>query len=289
MPEQEVKEPSRLQIPSLLARRFVQEYEAMLAAYAPVEQLELTDHLLMMMEQLSGYASERDEQYYLLFQKQEDTLLQKYGSRFHAYRNQNFYVYFDFDQVLSEKEIYTDEQYNALDEQAVRPGEVLAFISMCRNVLFRHRTNLYLQDVGKDPQEVALQGNVDNKVTETEDGQDKDMTKARQLLTIYYLLKTALGIEARDSGSVSSVARFIHLLTGTKFTTIQNSDIYKKYLRMPNYKKDGQLIADLKFIRPYFEDLGLDSAIKLIDEELAKAIRELPYSERKKYKSNNGE
>ena len=53
---------------------------------------------------------------------------------------------------------------------------------------------------------------------------------------------------------------------------------------MPNYKTDSRLIEDLKFIRPYFVDLGLESAIKMVDEEIKRAIKELPYNERKKYK-----
>ncbi len=281
MPENETEQPSRLQLPSLLARRFVQEYESILTAYALVEQLVLTDHLLLLMEQLGHYAEERDEQYYEIYRKQEDTLLQKYGSRIQVYRDKQFYKYFDLDQVLEEKGIYTVEQYNVLENQAVTPGEIRMFISMCRNVLYQHRTNLYLQDAGKEPQQqIPLNGDAAEL---TADEPDKEITKARQLLTIYYFLKASLGIEARDSNSVSAVARFIHLLTGTKFTTIQNSDIYKKYLQMPNYKKDGQLIADLKFIRPYFENFGLDSAVKLIDEELARAIKELPFGERGKY------
>jgi hypothetical protein len=52
---------------------------------------------------------------------------------------------------------------------------------------------------------------------------------------------------------------------------------------MPNYKTDKKLIEDLKFIRPYFTDLGLDSGVKMIDEEIKRAVKELPLTERRKY------
>jgi hypothetical protein len=42
----------------------------------------------------------------------------------------------------------------------------------------------------------------------------------------------------------------------------------------------------LKFVRPYFVDLGLDSAVKMIDEEIKRAIKELPFGERKKHKND---
>ena len=252
----------------------------MLTAYTPIEQLELTDHLLMMMEQLSLYGQQRDNQHYLVYQAGEDALLQKYGSRFRAYYVKRFYQFFDLDLVLAEKEIYTDEAYNNLEEQSLTAEELQGVVYMCRNALHWHRTSLYLQDAGKDPQEIMLQQ--DNGLAG--EAIDKDATRSRQLLAIYYLLKASLGIEARDSSTVSSAARFVHLLTGTKFTTLQHSDIYKKYLRMPNYKKDGQLIEDLKYIRSYFADLDVAAALKLIDEELARAIKELPYGQRQKYK-----
>ena len=55
---------------------------------------------------------------------------------------------------------------------------------------------------------------------------------------------------------------------------------------MPNYKKDEQLIVDLKFIRPYFEQLHIEKGVKLIDEEIQRAIKELPVGVRKKYRTN---
>ncbi|WP_157976940.1 hypothetical protein [Taibaiella helva] len=284
MPGQERKQYSSQQISSLLARRFVRDYEDMLTAYTPTEQLELTNHLLMMLEQLNRYSQQREEKYYQAYYAKEDALLQKYGSRFQAYHSKRFYQYFYLDLLLAETDIYTDEEYNGLEEQSVTPEQMQAVVTMCNNVLYWHRTNLYLQDAGKEPQEI-VQNEAANGLTA--EATDKEATKSRQLLAIYYLLK-ALGIEARNNGSVSSVARWAHLLTGTKFTTIQNSDIYKKYLRMPNYKTDVPLIEDLKFIRPYFVDLGIEGAVGLIDEELARAIKELPYGLRKKYKDNTG-
>jgi len=53
---------------------------------------------------------------------------------------------------------------------------------------------------------------------------------------------------------------------------------------MPNYKKGDQLIADLKFIKPYFEQLNIERAVELIDEEIKRAIQELPSTARKKYR-----
>ena len=45
---------------------------------------------------------------------------------------------------------------------------------------------------------------------------------------------------------------------------------------MPDYKSGQRLIDDLKFIRPYFEELNIVKAIELIDEQIQKAGKKLP-------------
>jgi hypothetical protein len=56
---------------------------------------------------------------------------------------------------------------------------------------------------------------------------------------------------------------------------------------MPNYKKGEHLIADLKFIRPYFEQLHIEKAVQLIDDEIQRAVKELPVATRKKYRDTD--
>ena len=92
-----------------------------------------------------------------------------------------------------------------------------------------------------------------------------------------------IGIEHRESSSVSTIAKLVHLLTGTKLTSLQNSAIYKKYLLMPNYKQGESLIKDLKYIRNYFEDAGLQDALVAIDLEINRCIAQLPLVQRKKW------
>lgn len=216
----------------------------------------------------------------------ETELLKKYRSRLKAYTNIQFDKYFDFRLVLAHKFILTQEQFNSIKsaaEQSLSEEEIDLFLFDAKHLLSLSLHFLYLSDTGNaepTPQPTVTLNDTDNVTEEP----DNDITKARQLLTMYYFLKASFDIEARDKNSISGIARFIHLMTGTKFTTIQNSDIYKKYLQMPNYKTDSKLIEDLKFIRPYFIDLGLESAIKMVDEEIKRAIKELPYNERKKYK-----
>ncbi|RYD54579.1 MAG: hypothetical protein EOP56_18820, partial [Sphingobacteriales bacterium] len=84
---------------------------------------------------------------------------------------------------------------------------------------------------------------------------NKDFTTARQVLAIHYLF---------DYCNVANVdntakARFTQFLTGkeTGAKTIKNTTIYKKF-RNPFSSDNRTLMDDLKFIRVYFEELGLN-------------------------------
>ncbi len=283
----DIQIPSRLQIFNKLIIKFDEEYQNLLKVqdYSTDEKIELTEHLLKATDYIQEYVKTQDSKDWKKYADAETELLKKYRGRLKAYTDIQFYKYFDFRLVLAHKEIITQEQFNSMKsaaEQSLSVEEIDLFLSDVNHLLSLSLHFLYLSDTGKaEPTPLPVTLNDTDNVT---DEPDKDVTKARQLLTMYYFLKASFGIEARDKNSASGIVRFIHLMTGTKFTTIQNSDIYKKYLRMPNYKTDSRLIEDLKFIRPYFVDLGLESAIKMVDEEIKRAIKELPYNERKKYK-----
>jgi len=281
----------RYQYSLALAQRFIKEYDDLLKDYSHELQLVITEHLLDILELIDEYVATDNDEYYKTYQISEDKFLKKYGSQLKSYAAKAFYRYFQFDLVLVEKDIITSEAFNAMtgEEQTLTLNDKKQFLSTCKNVLYQQKHYLYLESGGQNDSSVTLNDNSpvtlnDNFIVTDEP--DKEITKARQLLAIYYFLKASLGIEARGSSSVSGVARFIHLLTGTKFTTVQNSDIYKKFLRMPNYKEKGPLIDDLKFIRSYFEELEIGSVVKLIDEEIKRAISEVAAGDRKKYRDN---
>ena len=277
------------QLPLILAQRFIRDYDEVMRHYGPEDKLHITQHFLRVLDIQQQYIKTEDVNIYKQFTALEETLLRHYGKALKAYRDKQFYLYFDPGLVLTEKGIYSSEIFNDLppQEQSLSLSGMEQFISICTHTLQREQDYLLLNGIGvkehsvTDKTELPLNG-------KQEDEPDKQATKARQLLAMYYLLKT-IGIEHRESNSVSAVARFIHLLTGTKFTNIQNSDIYKKYLLMPNYKKGEQLIKDLQYIRPYFEQSGLLEAVKEIDSEITRCIRELPLAMRKKWQGSSSE
>lgn len=95
---------------------------------------------------------------------------------------------------------------------------------------------------------------------------NKEHTARRQTLAIYYL---DLHFKINREGKDAALIRFIQFLTD------KNIDKIIRALRNPlknsekkKIRADEELLKDLKYIRIYFEDLGLTSIIKKIDEDI---------------------
>ncbi len=258
----------RSKVVPLLLRRFVKDYQDAIKEYDLPQKLELTEHLLYAISLILWHARTGNENIYTHFLELEDELLKKYRKKLKPYFTKYFFQYFWFDEVLIHKEIYTKEEFNRLplEQKRLTLEEITDFVERCQDILYYTRSICYLQ------MEPEKESGIKAPETETEPElllaeTDKDITLPRQLLAIYFLLQAGWGID-RASHPVSAAARMAHLLTGKKFSKIQNSEIYKKYGEMPQYNKGQKLIADLLFIRPCFEELQISKAVELIDAEI---------------------
>lgn len=98
-----------------------------------------------------------------------------------------------------------------------------------------------------------------------------------QLVLIFYYFFESLGIKIRKDTDIAPIAKFMHLVLGKDFTNIQNSDLYKKLCKAPNYLDDKNLITELNFIKKFFEKVGLSEAVELIDFEIERCKKEIKY------------
>jgi hypothetical protein len=255
------------------------DVEAIIEHYQDEQRIEICEHLIKTFDDLvEFFKSGGSDETYRVYANRENELLKKYGKAFKPYTEKQIYKLFNVQNLLAEKDYYTSEEYNKLSEaeQTLTIAEVQEFRNSMHRLL--HGT-LYFLYLGREPQ-----FDIKEKVQTLEkDEIDKDITEARQLLAIYFLLKAGFDIEHRGSNAISETTRFAHLMTGTKFTTLQKSSIYKKYQSIPNYNKEEYLIKDLRFIRPYFEALHIQKALNLIDKEIETSIKELPLARRKHY------
>jgi hypothetical protein len=254
--------PPRNHVAPLLVQKFQHDYEAIMEHYTLLQQLEITEHLLSIV-QLARQEDVHSDQFWHQYKAKDLALLKRYGKTLKPYVSKSFHAYFHYDTVLAQKEIYSSEVFNSFPgaEQALSADEISQFLQLCQNVLDWAIHFLYLQ---KEPEGLEA----DTVPAPAVEELDKEATRYRQLLTLYYLLKAGFQTEHRDNGNISDVVRLAHLLTGVKFISLQNSDIYKKYAKIPDHKAGAQLLADLQYIRPYFTNLHLDSVVALIDEDI---------------------
>ncbi|MBX7206041.1 MAG: hypothetical protein K1X81_11510 [Bacteroidia bacterium] len=263
----------RALFPDFLASQFIKDYEEVCSHFPVEKQIIIADHLLaglklMMRDWEENFINTKEvfEEY----SKMEIAFADQLKFEHPHYQGKQFYQYFDYGLVLSTKDVVPVDKWNQPLEggQGLTKKEIERFLLLAMKVLTQGRLYIYMK------------GQPGNSEAE-QPGEDKEMTRARQLLTMYFFLR-ATKVEDKKTPS-SRVVRFLHLMTGTKFTTLQNSELYKKYVQMPHYKKGERLIEDLDFIKPYFEDLKLKEAVQMIEEERQRVIEELPPYIRKQY------
>ena len=94
----------------------------------------------------------------------------------------------------------------------------------------------------------------------------RKFSNAQIVLLTYFYLKE-LGLEPRVGTYVSTMIRFIHIMTQTNYTKAKNSTFYKLASKAPNFKSDTNLIKDLEVVKAEFErvDLPIDEIQKEIN------------------------
>lgn len=102
----------------------------------------------------------------------------------------------------------------------------------------------------------------------------EEFTEYQVILIFDYFFKSC-GIETRTNIDVSAMARFLHLITKKNFTNLQNSEIYLKLRKVPNFKSDKNLLKDLEKIKPLFENCGLKDCIEEINNEIGRCLNEI--------------
>ena len=256
------------------------EVDEILGSYELEQKIEIGEHLILSFGEIDEYYKTKDNSVYQKFVKREHELLKRYGKAFKPYNQKQIYRLFEIERVLISKNYYTEEETNkgiCYEDDPLTELDIEQFIRGILNALHWDIRFTYLE---REPQFEITTKDTNSKIKEEA---DKEITEARQLLAIYFLLKAGFDIEHRGSNSVSETTRFVHLMTGTKFTTLQKSSIYKKYKLLPSYNTEEYLIKDLRFIRPYFDALHIQKALDLIDNEIETTIKALPQSRRKLY------
>lgn len=108
-----------------------------------------------------------------------------------------------------------------------------------------------------------------------ESGGLKQTLTNNQCTLLFYFFFKSLGLSLKTDIDLSQLTKFIHLIYCKEFKKINNSDIYKRLRKAPNFVRDAELIKDLETIKPFFQKYGLTSIVRLIDGEMETARNEI--------------
>jgi|GEM_PF-4487286 len=154
---------------------------------------------------------------------------------------------------------------NELNNEKVRKNTLKAkLLNFAKNIFndhFQEELNQKLQNELKELLPESEYQTFNSKDTSLK------LTQSQWVLVYYYFFKQN-GLEPRVNIDISPLARFIHLATGIKYSTVQNSDIYDKLSKAPNFKVDKELLKDLEKIRPIFENYGFNEIVQVVDREI---------------------
>jgi hypothetical protein len=254
----EKKQVDRRRVSSLLARKYMKDYETSLAEFPDNKKVEFLEHLLECLDIIEVYVTNPSTENWKAYANKENTFLKKHGKRLKMYNQNRMYLYYTNDLVLIEKDIYTTDEWNALDGdmQALRPEEFEDFIDLCRRSLYLERHYLLLQQIPEDEREENLAGKNPNFTQEktdkrrkiTRDANDKMtcLSQEQTSLLVYFLQQEKVFLRgnylyAKEIGSA------LEILTGYSENTIRTSigDVSKIH-SIVNLKEIDKLFGRMK-------------------------------------------
>jgi hypothetical protein len=231
---------------------FMEKYNIILENFDIKEQQYITEIYC----KIANYVQTRDEEEFWeeIVKLYETKILKKFYSK-----AQNMFLLKHFTKeylLVNHRQFYSNEEYNKLDGelQFLTKQENIAIKKHIKSFLIDKKWKLFkVDDSYIEKQNLELTGN-----KQTENSINKEFTTARQVLAIHYLLEYTK-VKNIDK---TEIARFIEFLTGKNY-----DNIYEK-VKKPFKLNDKEMKKDLRFIKTYFENMGMKEVVKMIINEI---------------------
>lgn len=154
MPLQPRTPNQQTHVVNFLHETFFKEYNEVLQHFNPMEQLELTEHFMLMMDCLGSSTQKKKIHSLKAYEQSADTLLIKYGSRFKPYTDQYFILYF-LPSIIILKGYYSFYQIKNGLTKLLTTTEISAFAFLCKSTLVHKRIELLTSDAHKPIETVS--------------------------------------------------------------------------------------------------------------------------------------
>jgi len=244
----------RRRIPSLLARKFIKDYEASVASFPENKKEEFLEHLLGCLDVVGNYIANPTEENYKIYADKENAFLKKHGNRLKMYRQTRMYLYFGDHGLLNEKEIYTVDEWNSYptDKQRLSKEEFADLFHLCRNSLYLEREYLWLSQSPEDENEAEEKNKSKEAVAETaqplnggvqlKKGRRKrvpndnltSISVEQTILLVHYLRLEKVFLNGDDLTDTEA-GKALEVLTGySQHTQRQHLKDFEDYQKKPN-------------------------------------------------------
>ena len=255
----------RRSIPSLLARKFIKDYQVSVVEFPENQKEEFLEHLLGCLDIVENYIASPTEENYRIYADKENAFLKKHGKRLKMYRQTRMYLYYGDHGLLVEKQIYTVDEWNsfAKDKQRLSKEEFADLFHLCRNSLYLEREYLWLSQNPED-ESADKETNKSKETSEPLNGVS-DFPKFKRFkggrkpfdnltclnqeqtaLLMYYLQHENVFLKSHYLDDTTMGIAF-EILTGYSFNTLrQKVGKYTKSKTPENVKEISKLLTRLK-------------------------------------------
>ena len=238
-------------VPTLLAKKYKQDYEASLAKFPADKKIEFVEHLLECFDIIQTYMSSPTKENWKIYADKQSVFLKKHGKRLQVYHQKRMNLYYGDPHVLAEKEIYTNQEWNSLsgEEQQLSPEEFASFAYYCRNVLSFDLDFLLLEQNPEDEMEGKnLSGGKNQRFKVKREANDHytSLSQEQTVLFMHFLQKERVLLKDEYLSDMDAGKAF-EILTGYSPNTLrQKLSAFHLYCNDTNLTEIRNLLIRLK-------------------------------------------
>jgi hypothetical protein len=208
-----------------------------------------------------------------------ENMNETYNSKYESYYISDSHHKINYDSENTKKQkrfsFYFNWYLSTLNSYEIRPFLEFHFNNSFANDLKNFKSFIKFtiaedrnEIIPEFSREVAFEEVDKFRIYEIEANPLSGLTQNQVVLLVYFYLES-MGVE-KSLIDKSSVARFIHLLVGKPLTKLQNSNIYAKVKKYPNFVEDKYLKDDLIIVKKILDDFGLSTASQLVIVEISR-------------------
>lgn len=228
--------PKRKPIATILISEFSMDYNKAMPHYNTFEKIELTKHLIGVFN--TYFESKESNKAALKLHKNElEEIKKKFGKKFQAFKKAQLFQYFNFDIIIAEKLIYSEKEFNEMEEQSMSEFEIETFLKLGINLLESKLEEFYMEidsteneNLGDTSSKLSnAKSIVKSKITRDKDDKLTVLNQKETTLLLAHLRQANVFLK-EDYCKPAQAGLAMNILTGYSFKTISQDLVHKNLI-----------------------------------------------------------